>query len=215
MIRQNGTQSIYYGNPGYLTPWYLRHGTEAAMLSFAPKNENHPVDSPQVCVLRPCDHPDVRHLIDSCLAWSMKDTHQRYLELCRMLDAGTRGVLEVVYATDTRGGTVGLLSLRYRDRLRAEIKSVLVRPGTRKAAMAPVLVEYAMEYCRHQGLLKVTLNSHVIKDAVAMKRFEGKGWHGAGTRSTLGTEFYLDLYYREDEPFKLVYGCNDHADSSK
>ena len=95
-------------------------------------------------------------------------------------------------------GTVGVMQV---EEGVGEIRRLRVRTDIRRRGIGTKLLETAIEFCREQSYLKITLDTYIDREP-AIKLFEKFQFRHTRTRDVLGKNlsyFYLDLYGREKD----------------
>lgn len=99
-------------------------------------------------------------------------------------------------AENQQNDVVGMIGVQQLDAGVGEIRRLRVRVDHRRRGIGSALLNRALEFCRDQGLLKVTLDTWIEREA-ALKLFEKFNFRHDKTRETGGKQlllFYLDLY---------------------
>jgi ribosomal protein S18 acetylase RimI-like enzyme len=95
-------------------------------------------------------------------------------------------------------GTVGVMQI---EQDVAEIRRLRVHNDVRRKGIGSKLLESAIEFCREQHYLKITLDTFIDREP-AIKLFEKFQFRHTRSRDVQGktlSYFYLDLYGREKE----------------
>jgi N-acetylglutamate synthase-like GNAT family acetyltransferase len=99
-------------------------------------------------------------------------------------------------------GVIGMIGVARDEDHSAEIRRLRVDPATpHQMEVARLLVETAVNHCKHNGFLKVLLDTR-FEHETAKGLFDRLGFQHTRTRSVQGKEmleFYLDLY-RQTRP---------------
>ncbi|HTW95369.1 MAG TPA: GNAT family N-acetyltransferase [Tepidisphaeraceae bacterium] len=98
---------------------------------------------------------------------------------------------------------VGMIGVQHFDGT-AQIRRLRVTPSYRRRGIGTALVETALQFCRDQEYLKVTLDTFMEREP-AIKMFEKFRFHLDRARQVMGKEmfyFYLDLYSGMPRPHK-------------
>jgi ribosomal protein S18 acetylase RimI-like enzyme len=96
---------------------------------------------------------------------------------------------------------VGMIGVASDEPHTAEVRRLRVDPAHQDSEIASMLLERAVEHCRHHGYLKVRLDTRFERDA-AMDLFDRVGFQHNRTRNLHGKElleFYFDLYRQQNE----------------
>lgn len=100
------------------------------------------------------------------------------------------------WVAETDGVIIGMIGVQKTGENAAEIRRLRVRVGHRRAGVGTMLMEYALNFCREHGYLKVSLDVRIERGpAIAM--FEKFGFILSRSRDLEGRntlDFYLDLY---------------------
>lgn len=99
-------------------------------------------------------------------------------------------------AEDEAGQILGMIGVQQLDAGVGEIRRLRVRGDQRRRGIGSSLLQRALEFCRDEGLLKVTLDTYMEREP-ALKLFEKFNFRHDKTRETGGKQllfFYLDLY---------------------
>ena len=105
------------------------------------------------------------------------------------------------WVADVGGRIVGMIGVQQLDAGVGEIRRLRVAPDSRRRGIGSKLLERALEFCRDQELLKVTLDTYVEREP-ALRLFRKFHFRHDKTRESGGRQllfFYLDLY-GSDEP---------------
>lgn len=103
------------------------------------------------------------------------------------------------WVADEAGSVVGMIGVQQLDAGVGEIRRLRVDIHQRRRGIGSKLLERALEFCRDNDLLKVTLDTYVEREA-ALKLFQKFNFRHDKTRETGGKQllfFYLDLYGAE------------------
>jgi len=112
-------------------------------------------------------------------------------------------VAQVVNPDRSPGSVVGMIGVQHFDGT-AQIRRLRVTAAHRRRGIGTALVEAALQFCRDQEYLKVTLDTFMEREP-AIRMFEKFRFHLDRTRSVMGKEmfyFYLDLYSGMPRPHK-------------
>jgi len=145
----------------------------------------------------PRDHEAVRHLYtDGLLGGTIAENDTGFdiedVELAYMRTAGSHFWV----AENEEGAIVGMIGLQQLDAGVGEIRRLRVSTEHRRRGIGSQLLQRALEFCRDEGLLKVTLDTYIEREP-ALKLFEKFNFRHDKTRETGGKQllfFYLDLY---------------------
>jgi ribosomal protein S18 acetylase RimI-like enzyme len=99
-------------------------------------------------------------------------------------------------AHDGGNEVLGMIGVQQLDAGVGEIRRLRVRMDQRRRGIGSMLLQRALEFCRDQGLLKVTLDTYMEREP-ALKLFQKFNFRHDKTRETGGKQllfFYLDLY---------------------
>ena len=102
-------------------------------------------------------------------------------------------------AVDAQDHVVGMIGVQQLDAGVGEIRRLRVNTNHRRRGIGSALLQRALEFCRDQGLLKVTLDTWMEREA-ALRLFQKFNFRHDKTRETAGKQllfFYLDLYGSE------------------
>ena len=105
------------------------------------------------------------------------------------------------WVAQTDQGVLGMIGVASDEEHTAEIRRLRVDKDFQGTGIAAILLETAINHCKHHGYLKIRLDTRFEKDA-AVDLFDRVGFQHTRTRPTPGKEtleFYLDLYRREDD----------------
>jgi ribosomal protein S18 acetylase RimI-like enzyme len=100
------------------------------------------------------------------------------------------------WVAECEGKIVGMIGLQQLDAGVGEIRRLRVHVDYRRRGIGSALLHRALEFCRDQGLLKVTLDTFIEREP-ALKLFEKFNFRHDKTRETAGKQllfFYFDLY---------------------
>jgi ribosomal protein S18 acetylase RimI-like enzyme len=100
------------------------------------------------------------------------------------------------WVAEDKGEIVGMIGVQQLDAGVGEIRRLRVCTAQRRRGIGSALLQRALEFCRDQGLLKVTLDTYIEREP-ALKLFEKFNFRHDKTRETGGKQllfFYLDLY---------------------
>lgn len=100
------------------------------------------------------------------------------------------------WVAEADGAIVGMIGVQQLDAGVGEIRRLRVDPDYRRRGIGSALLQKALEFCRDQGLLKVTLDTFIEREP-ALKLFEKFNFRHDKTREAAGKQllfFYLDLY---------------------
>lgn len=100
------------------------------------------------------------------------------------------------WVAECEGRIVGMIGIQQLDAGVGEIRRLRVHPDFRRRGIGSSLLQRALEFCRDQGLLKVTLDTYIEREP-ALKLFEKFNFRHDKTREAAGKQllfFYLDLY---------------------
>ena len=101
------------------------------------------------------------------------------------------------WVAELEGDVLGMIGVARDEGHTAEIRRLRVAPEQQKnTAIASLLIEQALQHCKHHEYLKVVFDTGFEKDA-AMDLFDRFGFQHTRTRNYHGKdqfEFYLDLY---------------------
>jgi ribosomal protein S18 acetylase RimI-like enzyme len=144
----------------------------------------------------PRDHDDVRRLYtDGLLGGSLSPNDTGFdiddVNLAYMKTPGSH-----FWVAEIDGETAGMIGVQQLDAGVGEIRRLRVRREFRRRGIGSGLLQRALEFCRDQGLLKVTLDTYIEREP-ALKLFEKFNFRHDKTRETGGKQllfFYLDLY---------------------
>ncbi len=179
----------------------ISHELALTMTSILPKGDESRDPQVRVKTLIPDGTQAPLQFTDIVNGLSSVDLRQN--EINRLLASLNRAT-DVLLVAESKGLTKGVLAMRHVNNLTAEIRSDYLFVDLENAPLIYLLIESAMKYCREHGLLKVILGPEVIRTREALEKFDGKGWRYSRRWSPRGTEFYLDLYYRDDEPYHVT-----------
>ena len=143
------------------------------------------------------DHAAVRQLYrDGLLGGFLADNDTGFdiddVDLAYMRQPGSHFWV----AVDGNDAVVGMIGVQQLDSGVGEIRRLRVAEAHRRKGVGSALLNRALEFCRDQGLLKVTLDTYVERDA-ALRLFRKFNFNHNKTRETGGKQllyFYLDLY---------------------
>jgi ribosomal protein S18 acetylase RimI-like enzyme len=109
-------------------------------------------------------------------------------------------VAEVVGGTTAgEGKIVGMIGVQHYEEGVGEIRRLRVHPDFRRRGIGSRLIEEALRWCEERSYLKVTLDTHMDRDA-AMNLFQKFHFRHHRSREVNGRElhyFYLDIYQGE------------------
>ena len=100
------------------------------------------------------------------------------------------------WVAECEGEVVGTIGVQQLDAGVGEIRRLRVRQDHRRKGIGSRLLERALEFCRDEGLLKVTLDTWVEREP-ALRLFQKFRFRHDKTRENGGKQllfFYLDLY---------------------
>lgn len=100
------------------------------------------------------------------------------------------------WVAEDDGHVVGMIGLQQLEAGVGEIRRLRVSLAHRRRGIGSSLLQRALEFCRDEGLLKVTLDTYIEREP-ALKLFEKFNFRHDKTRETGGKQllfFYLDLY---------------------
>ena len=106
------------------------------------------------------------------------------------------------WVAESESGVIGMIGVARDEDHSAEIRRLRVDPATpHQMDVARLLVETAVNHCKHHGFIKVLLDTR-FEHETAKGLFDRLGFQHTRTRSVQGKEmleFYLDLY-RQPRP---------------
>lgn len=105
------------------------------------------------------------------------------------------------WVADSDGTVLGMVAVAGDEDHTAEIRRLRVDRSHQNTPISVVLIETALAFCKHNGYLKIVLDTRFEHDQ-AMNLFDRFGFQHHRTRSSHGKdnlEFYLDLY-RQPKP---------------
>lgn len=145
---------------------------------------------------RPDDHAAVRQLYtEGLLGGKLADNDTGFdiddVQLAYMTHPGSH-----FWVAECDGQIVGTIGIQQLDAGVGEIRRLRVNHDFRRRGIGSALLQRALEFCRDQGLLKVTLDTFIEREP-ALKLFEKFNFRHDKTRETAGKQllfFYLDLY---------------------
>lgn len=100
------------------------------------------------------------------------------------------------WVAEADASLVGMIGVQQLDAGVGEIRRLRVDPDYRRRGIGSALLQKSLEFCRDQGLLKVTLDTFIEREP-ALKLFEKFNFRHDKTREAAGKQllfFYLDLY---------------------
>jgi ribosomal protein S18 acetylase RimI-like enzyme len=101
----------------------------------------------------------------------------------------------VAQAQDT-GELVGMIGIQQHEAGMGEIRRLRVRQDMRRRGVGSKLLQAALEFCRENNILKVTLDTFIDREP-ALGLFQKFNFRHERTREAHGKQllyFYLDLY---------------------
>ncbi len=145
---------------------------------------------------KPTDHRAVKTLYtDGLLGGRLADNDTGFdiddIQLAYLSTPGSH-----FWVAEADGDIVGTIGIQQLDAGVGEIRRLRVRPDCRRRGIGSALLQRVLEFCRDQGLLKVTLDTFIEREP-ALKLFEKFNFRHDKTRETAGKQllfFYLDLY---------------------
>ncbi len=144
----------------------------------------------------PADHAAVKALyVDGMLGGKLADNDTGFdiddVNLAYMSTPGSH-----FWVAESDGKIVGMIGIQQLDAGVGEIRRLRVDRDYRRRGIGSAMLQRALEFCRDQGLLKVTLDTYIEREP-ALKLFEKFNFRHDKTRETAGKQllfFYLDLY---------------------
>lgn len=145
----------------------------------------------------PEDHPALRklfragliegHVADNDTGADIENIQEAYFS-----DDGASALWVAAYDNDV----VGMIGVQKTSDDQAEIRRLRVHTDYRRRGLGAKLMEQALNFCRHHGYLKVTLDVRIEREP-AIALFHKFGFALNRTREINGRrtlDFYLDLY---------------------
>jgi ribosomal protein S18 acetylase RimI-like enzyme len=104
-------------------------------------------------------------------------------------------------AVDAGGSVVGMIGVQQHESGEGEIRRLRVASDFQRRGIGAALLTRAVEYCRENGILKLTLDTWIDRDH-ALGVFKRFNFVHQRTRESNGKQsltFYLDIYGSEDQ----------------
>ena len=101
-----------------------------------------------------------------------------------------------LWVADLDQDIIGMIGVQKTSDHEAEIRRLRVRSDFRRKGLGAKLMEQALNFCRHHGYLKVSLDVRIEREP-AISLFEKFGFSLNRTREINGRrtlDFYMDLY---------------------
>lgn len=154
-----------------------------------------------VRLYRPDDQGAVSRLFAEGLLAGQMDPHDTGADIENIHEAYLSHPTNRFWVADVSGEVRGMIGVIREDNHVAEIRRLRVSPDWQHTDIPHRLIETALMHCRHEGFLKVVLDTRFEKTA-ALDVFTRLGFQHTRTKSIHGKdllEFYLDLYRPKKE----------------
>lgn len=159
------------------------------------------LDSTDVTIrsFEPRDHPAVKALYRDGLLGGRIAMNDTGYDIDDVRHAYMDAPGSHFWVAEGGGEVVGTIGVQQLDAGIGEIRRLRVRGDMRRRGIGSKLLERALEFCRDEGLLKVTLDTWVEREP-ALRLFQKFRFRHDKTRENDGKQllfFYLDLYGSE------------------
>lgn len=105
------------------------------------------------------------------------------------------------WVAEHHGRVCGMIGVASDEPHTAEIRRLRVDQDYQNTDLGTILLQTAIDHCKHHGYLKVRLDTRFERDT-ALGMFDRAGFEYTRARSMHGKElleFYVDLYRKDDE----------------
>ena len=159
------------------------------------------IEKVQVRQYRPGDQPAVSRLYTEGLLAGQIAPNDTGVDIENIQQAYIEDPNSNLWVADYNRAVLGMVAVAGDEDHTAEIRRLRVDRNFQHTPISVLLVETALSFCKHNGYLKIVLDTRFEQDQ-ALDLFDRFGFQHHRTRSSHGKdnlEFYLDLY-RQPKP---------------
>ena len=143
------------------------------------------------------DQPVLRELFDNGVVEGHVPNNDTGADIDNIVEGYfSDGGQSAFWVADCHGVITGMIGVQKTGDNAAEVRRLRVRDSFRRKGIGTLLMEHALNFCREQGYLKITLDVR-IERSPAISMFEKFGFVLSRIRELEGRktlDFYLDLY---------------------